>query len=347
MYWPGITDAIKDSISAFKVCLTFSDKQQCEPYSADTVTRLWSYLSLDNFEFQGQHYIMILDMSTKFIVVRMVQSLSTNCTIQILTLVFSEHGLPLNIRCDRGRNFVSDHFQDYCSHLGINLTFSSAYHHSSNPAERAIRTIKMLMKRCSMAKQSWRLALLEYLTTPLDGNTPSPSELNGRKFNSLFPNVNTLNDKSDILVRRHDAQLQRDTRGKLLPELPVGSKVNYRNHITNNYDIGIVTAQNAKLYQICTEHSTHISCNCVDLKHTDAPYEPCTKPSQTVSNFAKSLHANANPPLPSNIKQDDKAKLICRRISVSKTNSSNVTSNRYMTRSGHILKPAQRLISQM
>ena len=112
----------------------------------DTITRLWSYLSLDNFKFQGQHYIMTLDTLKKFFVVRTVQSLSTNCTIQILTSVFSKHGLPSNIRCDRGRNFVSDHFQDYCSHLGINLTFSSTYHHSSNPAERAIRTIKMLIK---------------------------------------------------------------------------------------------------------------------------------------------------------------------------------------------------------
>ena len=93
MYLPSITDARKNSISACKVCLTFSDKQQHELYSADTVTRLWSYLSLDNFEFQGQHYIMILDILTKFIVVRMVQSLSMNCTTQIFTLVFSEHGL--------------------------------------------------------------------------------------------------------------------------------------------------------------------------------------------------------------------------------------------------------------
>ena len=133
-----------------------------------------------------------------------------------------------------------------------------------------------------MAKQSWRLALLEYLTTPLDGNTPSPSKLNGHKFNSLLPNVNTLNDNSDILVKHHDAQLQRDTRGKLLPQLPVGGKVSYRNHITNNYDIGIVTAWNARSYQICTEHCTHISCNHVDLKCMDAPYEPHTKPSQTM-----------------------------------------------------------------
>ena len=198
-----------------------------------------------------------------------------------------------------------------------------------------------------MAKQLWRLALLKYLTTPLDGNMPSPSKLNGCKFNSLLPNVNTLNDNSDVLVKCHDAQLQRDTRGKLLPELSIGSKVDYRNHITNNYDIGIVIAWNARSYQICTEHSTHISHNRIDLKCMNALYEPCTKPSQTVSNFAKSSHANANPPFPPNFKKVNKAKLIDKRISVSKTNSSNVTSNRYTTRSGRISKPTQRLISQM
>ena len=114
MYWPGITDAIKDSISACKVCLTFSDRQQRGPYALDVQTRPWSHLSLDNFKFQGQHFIMILDISTKFFVVRPVSSLNTNCTIQILTSVFSEQGLPITIRCDRDRNFVSDLFQQYC-----------------------------------------------------------------------------------------------------------------------------------------------------------------------------------------------------------------------------------------
>ena len=158
MYWLGITDAIKDSISACKVCLMFSDKQQWELYSADPITRPWSHLSLDNFKFQGQHYLMVLDMSTKFFVVRLVSSLNTNCTIQTLISVFSEHGMPTHIRCDRSRNFVSDVFQQYCQHLGINLTFSSAYHHS-NPAERAIRMVKMLMKHYTMAKQSWEIGI--------------------------------------------------------------------------------------------------------------------------------------------------------------------------------------------
>ena len=65
------------------------------------------------------------------------------------------------------------------------------------------------MKKCTKAKQSWRLALLEYLATPLDSKTPSPSELNGRKFGSMLPNVSNFSyQDSDILVERHDAQLQ-------------------------------------------------------------------------------------------------------------------------------------------
>ena len=144
---------------------------------------------MDNFNFQSQHFIMVLDISPKFFVVRPVSSLGTDCIIPTLTSVFSEQGLPLSIRHDRGRNLVSDLFQQYCQHLGINFSFSNAYHHSGNPAERAIRTVKGLIKCCTMAKQSWRLALMEYLATPLDNNTPSPYELIGHRFNSLLPNI--------------------------------------------------------------------------------------------------------------------------------------------------------------
>ena len=214
-----------------------------------------------NFEFQGKHFIMVLDISTKFFVVRPVLSLVTDCTIQTLTSVFSEHGMPINIKCDCGRNFVSHLFQQYCQQLGISLSFSSAYHHSGNPAERAIRTVKRLMKCCTMAKQSWRLALIDYLATPLDSHTPSPSELNGHRFNSLLPNISTFSSSrhSDVLVNHHDAQLQCDKRGHPLPELPVGSKVGYRNHITNKFDVGIISTRDARSYTIYMENGAHIS----------------------------------------------------------------------------------------
>ena len=60
-----------------------------------------------------------------------------------------------------------------------------------------------------------------------------------------------------------------------------------------------------------------------------------------MSNFAKSTHAN--PPLPTNVKHDNKAKLIGKRVEVSKSNSTSM----YTMRSGRISKPTKRLIAQM
>ena len=286
---------------------------------------------------------MVLDISTKFFVVRPVSSLNTDCTIQTLTSVFSEHGMPTHIQCDRGRNFVSDLFQQYCQHLGINLTFSSAYHHSGNPTERAIRTVKLLMRHCTMVKQSWRLALVEYLATPLDSNILSPSELNCHKFNLLLPNVSTFSSKhSGTLVSCHDAQIQHDKRGRTLPELPVGSKVGYRNHTTNQFNVGIISARNSRLYTIRTESGTNISRNCIDLKQTDAPFES----QPVVSKFAESQHAPSLNTVPSstnaNIKHSDKAKLTGKRVEASSNKSSMCT-----TCSGRMSKPTVRLIASM
>ena len=282
-------------------------------YDADAQVKPWTLLSLDNFEFQSQYFIMVLDTATKFIVVRPVHSLNADATIQVLTSIFSEHGMPIAIRCNRGHNFVSDIFQQYCSHLGIKLSYSSAYHHSANPVERAIRTVKGLMKKCTKAKQSWRLALLEYLTTPLDSKTPSPSELNGRKFSSMLPNISNLSPKhSDKLVERHDAQLQHDTHCHNMEEMPVGSTVGYHDHTNNQFHISVVSEREGRSYVISTETGRKISRNHIDLRCTNVPYIR----KESVS-YANSKHVSQ--PIPdkvtnANIKQPNKAKLLEKEI---------------------------------
>ena len=49
IYWLGITDAIKDSVSGCKVCLTFSDRQQREPYMSDAQTSPLNSLLLGQY----------------------------------------------------------------------------------------------------------------------------------------------------------------------------------------------------------------------------------------------------------------------------------------------------------
>ena len=113
-------------------------------------------------------------------------------------------------------------------------------------------------------------------------------------------------------MSHHDAQLQQDTRGCTLPELPVGSKVGYRNHVTNKFDVGIISARYARAYTICTENGTCVSRNCINLKQTDTPFELKIK-TQPVSSNAKSKHAPTTVPFSTNVKCTDKAKLIVKK----------------------------------
>ena len=174
-----------------------------------------------------------------------------------------------------------------------------------------------------MAKQSWRLALIEYLATPLDSNTLSPSELNDHKFNSLLPNVSTFSSSrhSDVLVSHHDVQLQHDKRGNELPELPIGSTVGYHDYVMDKFNVGVVLDRDARSYTILMENGSHISRNCIDIKCTSVQFalKPDTnvlpKTRHTVSSDAKSKHAPPSVPN-SNVKCTGKAKLTGKRVEV-------------------------------
>ena len=135
---------------------------------------------------------IIVDHFSKFTVVKYSQDLTSKTTINLLLEVFSEHGIPSTIRCDHGHNFISSQFIEFCKQLNIAVTLSSGYHHSSNPTEHTVKTVKSLMKRCLAANTSWRIALLEYLSTPLSTNIPSPSELIGDNLEDYYLSFKTI-----------------------------------------------------------------------------------------------------------------------------------------------------------
>ena len=87
------------------------------------------------------------DRFSRFIVVKKSDLLSARSTICLLLEVFAEHGVPSSIRCDCGHNFMSSDFSTFCTDLNINLCFSSAYHHSSNMAERAVLGIIIYVRK--------------------------------------------------------------------------------------------------------------------------------------------------------------------------------------------------------
>ena len=271
VFWPEMSKQIEKMIAGCRACLENQSRQQHESSQSDLVVQSpWSSISLDNFEIDGNRYLMILCRFSRFMVVRPVTDFTASTTKSVLLDVFSELGLPASIRTDRGRNFVSVDFMHFCKDMGMSLQFSSAYHHASNPAERAIRTVKGLMKKASSAKQSWRLALMEYLATPLSGDLGSPSYLMGRQFHGMLP-YRSITDPgtSEKMEDRHQRnQVYYDRQSKDLSDLAIGETVGYFDHVNSKWQVGKVSERQGKSYTVFTEKGTEISRNRVDLRPT-------------------------------------------------------------------------------
>ena len=198
--------------------------------------------------------MIILDRFSRFVIVKNSDKLDSHTTICLMLEVFTEHGIPNKIRCDRGSNFTSLDFASFCSDLGISLSFSSSYHHQSVPAERSVRTVKSIMKKCHETGTPWRLGLLEYLCTPLDEKTPSPSSLLNRQFKGLCPIFNHTNSGEGVLEnlinRRLSEKLHHDIRGRTLEDIPTGSTAAVLDHRSNTWTVGHVLDRTDRRYTV-------------------------------------------------------------------------------------------------
>ena len=222
-------------LSQCRACAQHQDKQPNELIVSEPELKPWTSLSIDNFEYKGRHYLIISDRCTKFVVVKCVHLYDAGMRAETMSEVFSEFGLPENIYSDRDRNFLSNQFTQFLNTLGIDLMFCSAYHHSSNPAEHAIRNVKNLMKHCASAGKSWRIALLEYLATLLGTGIPSPAAMMGRDFRGLFPHLQHFlpDSTKEHLVHCHENQVH--SGGHDLSDISITSNVTFLDHRTGEW----------------------------------------------------------------------------------------------------------------
>ena len=141
VFWPGINGDIKQLCNNCEICNKFATRQQSESLENHLVCiKPWDTLACDLFEFHGKLFLIIIDRYSKFISMEPVVDHTADKTFLAFLNIFSKLGIPSKIQCDRGSTFLSRSFYEFCSNLDV-FEFSSSYHHSSNPAERAVRTV--------------------------------------------------------------------------------------------------------------------------------------------------------------------------------------------------------------
>ena len=121
---------------------------------------------------------MIVDYFSRFIIVNYVPDIRVETVSNTFIEVLTEYGLPSKIMTDCGTHYTSELFKEKCKDSGIEVIYSSPYHHQSNSvAERSIGIVKSLWKKAGEDGSTKCSAIWLHRITPIDSNTPSPYEL--------------------------------------------------------------------------------------------------------------------------------------------------------------------------
>lgn len=147
--------------------------------------------------------------------------------------IFARHGVPETLMSDNGPQFSGQAFASFAASYGFrHVTSSPRFPQSNGEAERAVQTVKNLLKKAA----DRHLALLAYRATPLQSGYSPAQLLMGRRLRTTVPTLPSQLDpvlpdgkafaSGDREKRRSDTEnYNRCHRGKFLSALSPGERV--------------------------------------------------------------------------------------------------------------------------
>ena len=177
VWWPGISKQLTSFIERCSECARDA-KPAREPLIPTSLPSYpWQKVAAI-FTLKGQEYLVIVDYFSRYSEVQKLKSTTTQGIVNVLKAAFARHGIPETFRSDNGPQFSSQEFKDFANKYNFQHCTSSPHFPSSNgQAERAVQTVKNLLKNATDPF----LALLSYRATPLPWCGRSPSELFGQE----------------------------------------------------------------------------------------------------------------------------------------------------------------------
>ncbi|RUS71780.1 hypothetical protein EGW08_020463 [Elysia chlorotica] len=108
VWWPGLTDDLKQLIETCAFCRANRPEQNKEPLRpSELPSRPWKQLGMDLCEFHNRSYLVVVDYYSRWIEIMHLYNTSSTSVVNKLKLLFATHGLPDVIRCDNGPQLVS------------------------------------------------------------------------------------------------------------------------------------------------------------------------------------------------------------------------------------------------
>lgn len=194
VYWPNFCEEIKTFVNSCAICQQHQRanvKESLIPYKVPSLP--WEEISIDFMYLQKSDYLICTDYHSKFIEIKKLTQKTADPVIAALKQIFRTHGIPRTLHSDNGPPFDSERFTDFSKKYDIqHITSSPRYPKSNGMVERAIGTIKLILRKVIKDGKDPNLAVLEYNITP-KFNQLSPAEmLMGRVLRTIIPQKASL-----------------------------------------------------------------------------------------------------------------------------------------------------------
>ena len=216
LYWPGISMDIKGMVERCPTCIEYSPAQPKETLIPHDIPRYpWQKVGADLFSIKDKNYLVVADYFSLYPEVSTLSKITTTAVKNVLTSIFSRHGIPEILYTDNGSQFKSEEFEAFAENWEFDhQTSSPRYPQSNGLAENAVKHANALILKAVSSNQDVNKALLAYRAT-VGVNGYSPAELlMGRRIRTTLPIHPSLlvHERAEEVVQRRQniQQKQKD-----------------------------------------------------------------------------------------------------------------------------------------
>lgn len=211
MFWPGMISQIEDMILRCSTCIDQRPQNSKETLiTHDIPGKPWIKLGSDMFQYNGEHYLIVVDYCSKFFEIAKLNEIGSSEVIMHMKSIFARHGIPREIITDNGPQYSSAKFKEFTRAWDIkHVTSSPHYPQSNGMAEKHVGVAKNILRKAARSGSDPYIGLLEYRATPKPDGIPSPAEvLMGRKLTTLLPYKENESRQEDEMLQKLKARAE-------------------------------------------------------------------------------------------------------------------------------------------
>ena len=185
VFWINLNNDLKELVEKCDLCQSQQNSfTVIQKYISEVPPHPWHTVGSDLFYFQRIDFLVVVDYFSKYLIVRKIPNSTSSAVIKELGMIFSEFGKPQIFRSDNGPCYSSQEFKFFMQNWLIKHRTSSPHYPQSNGlAESMVKVSKNLIEKAVRQELPWNQLLLDYRSTPISSEIPSPAEiLFGRKL---------------------------------------------------------------------------------------------------------------------------------------------------------------------